>query len=57
LAKQSDDSVKEELNNLVEFKNSEADGKKPFIEPEISPAVDVLEATTFFQTTTSGATN
>ena len=31
--------------------------KKKFIEPEISTPVDVLEATTFFQTTTSGATN
>jgi hypothetical protein len=31
--------------------------KKKFIEPEISAPVDVLEATTFFQTATSGATN
>jgi hypothetical protein len=31
--------------------------KKPFIEPELSAAVDVLEATTFFQAATSGATN
>ena len=31
--------------------------KKQFIEPEISTPVDVLEATTFFQTATSGATN
>jgi len=56
LAKQSDYSVNEELNNL-ECNNSEAERKKPFIEPEISPAVDVLEATTFFQTSTSGVTN
>lgn len=32
-------------------------GKKPFVEPEISVPVDVLEATTFFQVATSGATN
>lgn len=33
------------------------DSKKPFVEPEISVPVDVLEATTFFQAATSGATN
>jgi hypothetical protein len=33
------------------------DGKKPFVEPAISVPVDVLEATTFFQSATSGATN
>jgi hypothetical protein len=31
--------------------------KKPFVEPEVSVPVDVLEATTFFQASTSGATN
>lgn len=31
--------------------------KKNFVPPEISAPVDVLEATTFFQTTTSGTTN
>ena len=31
--------------------------KKRFIEPELSTPIDVLEATTFFQTTTSGVTN
>lgn len=30
--------------------------RKAFVEPEISQPVDVLEATTFFQTTTSGET-
>ena len=29
--------------------------RKPFVEPEISAPVDVLQATTFFQGTTSGA--
>ena len=31
--------------------------KKAFVEPTISVPVDVLEATTFFQASTSGATN
>ena len=31
--------------------------KKPFIAPKISVPVDVLEATTFFQSVESGATN
>ena len=30
--------------------------KKPFVEPEVSSPVDVLEATTFFQVADSGAT-
>ncbi len=33
-----------------------ADRKKPFVEPEVSFPVDVLEATTFFQVADSGAT-
>ena len=37
--------------------NGELNGKKLFVEPEISVPVDVLEATTFFQATTSGSTN
>jgi hypothetical protein len=32
-------------------------GKKGFVEPEITIPVDILEATTFFQTAESGATN
>jgi hypothetical protein len=31
--------------------------KKAFVEPTISVPVDVLEATTFFQASTSGGTN
>jgi hypothetical protein len=31
--------------------------KKMFVEPEVSFPIDVLEATTFFQLTDSGATN
>jgi hypothetical protein len=33
------------------------EGKKTFVEPAISVPVDVLEATTFFQISSSGATN
>ena len=33
-----------------------AAGRKPFVEPEVSFPVDVLEATTFFQLTDSGGT-
>jgi hypothetical protein len=33
-----------------------AAAKKPFVEPAISQPVDVLEATTFFQTVDSGGT-
>jgi len=32
-----------------------SNGKKPFVEPEISVPVDVLEATAFFQATTVSA--
>lgn len=35
---------------------SAGSGKKLFVEPEISPPVDVLEATTFFQIVDSGGT-
>jgi hypothetical protein len=37
--------------------NEASDTKKTFVEPAISVPVDVLEATTFFQAATSGATN
>ncbi|HEX7317799.1 MAG TPA: hypothetical protein VF297_28105 [Pyrinomonadaceae bacterium] len=34
-----------------------APSRRAFVEPEVSFPVDVLEATTFFQFTESGATN
>ena len=52
MAKQSEYSAQDQLNNQVDFVTSAdptATVRKPFIEPEISAAVDVLEATTFFQ--------
>ena len=42
--------------NEVE-KDQPTEGKKAFVEPEVSFPIDVLEATTFFQLTDSGATN
>jgi hypothetical protein len=36
--------------------DSAASAKKAFVEPTISSPVDVLEATTFFQTVDSGGT-
>jgi hypothetical protein len=59
LAKQNE-IIKEEIAGLhsgngVNGECSEI--KKAFVEPTISVPVDVLEATTFFQASTSGATN
>lgn len=45
------------LKNDKGIGNEIDDRKRPFVEPAISVPVDVLEATTFFQTATSGVTN
>ena len=60
-------SVKTENQNPVQFSRGDeaecasTDGvvtsKKAFVEPEVSFPIDVLESTTFFQFTESGATN
>jgi hypothetical protein len=55
LAKQNEILKLEHAENQSEIMDSK--GKKAFIEPEISVPVDVLEATTFFQAASSGATN
>jgi hypothetical protein len=55
LAKQNE-IINEELAGAHNA-NEAGDNKKAFIEPAISVPVDVLEATTFFQASTSGATN
>ncbi|HET6976896.1 MAG TPA: hypothetical protein VFI24_11265 [Pyrinomonadaceae bacterium] len=48
-------------NEIINEENGKVSGeleiKKVFVEPTISVPVDVLEATTFFQSATSGATN
>jgi hypothetical protein len=59
LAKQND-IINEEIAGLHNGNGVSAECselKKAFIEPAISVPVDVLEATTFFQAATSGATN
>jgi hypothetical protein len=55
LAKQNE-TINEEIANLQSGKES-SEIKKEFVEPAISVPVDVLEATTFFQATTSGKSN
>jgi hypothetical protein len=55
LAKQNE-LIKEELTGSV-VTGEVSESKKVFVEPTISVPVDVLEATTFFQAATSGATN
>ena len=57
MAKQQD-IIKEELGGLNNVDSGEgSECKKAFVEPTISVPFDVLEATTFFQSATSGATN
>ncbi len=47
-----------EVNQVESARAAEAAPvKKEFVEPEVSFPVDVLEATTFFQITDSGASN
>lgn len=60
MSKQHDIVIPEQF---VEQKDSEREGagpaaaaRKSFVEPEISDPVDVLEATTFFMSATSGPT-
>jgi hypothetical protein len=59
LSKQNE-IINEELSGLHNTNGVTGEGiesKKAFVEPTISVPVDVLEATTFFQSVTSGATN
>ena len=58
MAKQNE-IIKEELVGVHcgSGVTGEVETKKAFVEPTISVPVDVLEATTFFQAATSGATN
>ena len=46
-----------ENTDAVAPRTPETTEKKPFVAPKISVPVDVLEATTFFQSVESGATN
>ena len=59
MAKQNE-IINEEIGGLHSVNGVSAECseiKKAFVEPAISVPVDVLEATTFFQAATSGATN
>lgn len=56
VAKQNE-MINEELSALNNQNTVTGEGKKAFVEPTISVPVDVLEATTFFQAASSGATN
>jgi len=56
LAKQNE-NINEEIGNLQSEGKEGSKIKKEFVEPAISVPVDVLEATTFFQATTSGVSN
>jgi hypothetical protein len=61
LTTKTENLIPEQLSRVQEAEVSGASeastGKKEFVEPEVSFPVDVLEATTFFQLTDSGATN
>ena len=50
-----------QLSRVNENDSASTDGadtsRKVFVEPEVSFPIDVLESTTFFQFTESGATN
>lgn len=56
MAKQNE-IINEEIAGLHNEVNGGTEIKKVFVEPTISVPVDVLEATTFFQSATSGVTN
>jgi hypothetical protein len=57
LAKQNE-IINEEIAALQNGEGRQcSETKKEFVEPTISVPVDVLEATTFFQSATSGVTN
>lgn len=57
MAKQNEIRNEEKAGLQTEGMGKELTERKPFVEPAISVPVDVLEATTFFQVATSGATN
>jgi hypothetical protein len=56
LAKQNE-IINEEIAGGQAVSGDCSEIKKAFVEPAISVPVDVLEATTFFQAASSGATN
>jgi hypothetical protein len=61
LSAKTENLIPVQLSRVNEPESFSIDGaetsKKTFVEPEVSFPVDVLESTTFFQFTESGATN
>ena len=57
MAKQNEIINNEEIAGLPNGSGEGSEIKKVFVEPTISVPVDVLEATTFFASATSGVTN
>lgn len=54
---ESTELTKESVENLSESADAAEPAKKKFVPPVISVPVDVLEATTFFQSVDSGTAN
>ena len=52
-----DNTTKIRTDKESEDVTEDVASKKPFVEPEISLPIDVLEATTFQAVVTTGATN
>jgi hypothetical protein len=61
LSVKTENLIPVQFSRVDETEGNSTDGavtsKKAFVEPEVSFPVDVLESTTFFQFTESGATN
>ena len=61
MIKKTENLIPVQLSQVNEVETAQAaaasPAKKTFVEPEVSFPIDVLEATTFFQLTDSGATN
>lgn len=56
---QNDSALAEQQTSHTRVSDEQqpASDKRRFVEPEVSAPVNVLEATTFFQASTSGGTN
>jgi len=61
LSAKAENLIPVQLSRVNETEVNQPEGaehpRKTFVEPEVSFPVDVLESTTFFQFTESGATN
>ncbi|HEX7317800.1 MAG TPA: hypothetical protein VF297_28110 [Pyrinomonadaceae bacterium] len=61
MSKRTENLIPVQFSRVEEQEVATTDGavtsKKAFVEPEVSFPIDVLESTTFFQFTESGATN